>query len=291
MKRGAGGWFAAAPTIQLCQMEGITFLVRVHNEEETLAHSIQSLFALLISYEILLLLNACTDRSVEIARGLAAANPHIPIRILMYNHTLSRPGYETLATDYHSVHSSTTFLNWGLAWAKYKWIAKWDADFIMTPRLLERIHAEGAKGLWKQEGRIVRFGARGLDGGVEMGDYMSSCIDHYRKDVFWETPAFRIGGGLRGVKVRLEWTDTMVEHASRVDRIKSYWSAPGWYVQEGAADTQEAALVRERLLALERDFGMQPMGLGRSGTTDAAAAVAMKIVRAKPAYVELWAGE
>jgi hypothetical protein len=82
----------------------------------------------------------------------------------------------------------------------------------------------------------------------------------------------------------------MIDHASHVGRIKPYWLEPGWYAKRGSADEAEAAVVRRRLLALERDFGPQPLGLGRSGTTDEATALALRIVEARPAYVELWAG-
>ena len=106
-------------------MEGISFLVKVHNEEATLYEAVMSLTGLLVSYEILIFLHACTDTSAQIARSLAAADQRI--KIFEYNYTLSRPGYETLATDNDSTHSISRYYNWCLSRAKYNWVAKWDA--------------------------------------------------------------------------------------------------------------------------------------------------------------------
>jgi glycosyltransferase involved in cell wall biosynthesis len=267
-------------------MEGISFLVRVHDEEATLERSISSLFTLLISYEVLLLLNACTDNSAAIAARLHSAHPH-RIRIFEYNHTLSRPGYETLATDADSAHSMAHFMNWGLRLARYKWVAKWDADFVMSPPLRDRINAEGRTGRWARGDQVIRMGARSHDGSVEYGDYFSSCIDHFRKDIFWENTAFRIGPG----HIRFQWSHPheFIEHVSWTRQLKPYWNRPGWYATEEGAHTEEGAAVRSRLLALERDFGMAPTGLGRSGTTDDATALAERIRAAAPVYVRLWA--
>ena len=266
--------------------DGITFLVRVHDEEATLERSITSLLSLLFSYEILILLNMCTDASAAIAARLASAHPQ-HIRIYHYNHTLSRPGYETLATDFESLHSFPGFLNWGMRLPRqYKWVAKWDADFIMTPPLRDALHAEDRAGRWGMEHQILQLAARSEDGSIEYGDYFSSCFDYYRKDLFWETPVFRFDPQKH---VRLQWTHPhlFIEHASSVNRIKPYWGRPGWYATEPDASTPEAALVRARLLELERDFGMMPMGMGRAGTTDDAVEVGLRIRAGTPTYVRV----
>jgi hypothetical protein len=273
-------------------MEGISFLVRVHNEEETLLYAVQSILSVLtIGFEILLLLNQCVGRCATSAATLVERGGG-KVRMFEYNHTLSRPGYEMLATDSWSVHSPVAFLNWGLAKARYKWTAKWDADFVMLPALGAKINEEGLKGMWAQGNRIVRLSAQGLDGSVEHGDYFSSCVDHYRKDVFWETPAFRFEAGKL---VRDTWDDVWIFHVSYAARLKPYWFQTGWFAGGGrgesgsgsGGDEDEAAVVRGRLLALERDFGMLPLGMGRSGTTEEAVVVAQRILNAQPTYVEV----
>lgn len=270
--------------------DGISFLVRVHDGEEALEENVRSLVTMLtIGYEILLLLNLCTGTWRETALRLAEEGAG-RVRVFEYNHTLSRPGYELLATDSDSVHSPIAFLNWGLEKAQYKWIAKWDADFVMTPALAWKINKKGEMGLWGEGERVVRLAAQGEDGAVEMGDYLSSCVDHFRKEVFWETAAFRFRAGALQVDV---WDDVFIRHISRVGRIKPYWFETGWFGGGGGEEDgevgagDEAAVVRGRMLALERDFGMLPMGTGRSGTTHEAAIVAQRILEARPVYVEV----
>lgn len=271
--------------------DGISFLVRVHNEEEALEDNVRNLLMMLtISYEVLLLLNLCTGTCREVVARLVKMGAG-RVKTFEYNYALSRPGYELLATDSDSVHSPVAFLNWGLEKATYKWIAKWDADFLMTPALAWKMNTKGREGFWGEGERVVRLEARGLDGAVEAGDYLSSCVDHFRKDVFWETAAFRFRAGALQREV---WDDVFIQHVSHVARLKPYWFETGWYGggggggEDGGSD--EAAVVRGRLLALERDFGMLPLGTGRSGATQEAVAVAQRILAARPAYVEVQGG-
>ena len=108
---------------------GISFIVRIRNEEKVLARSIRSLVSLTIPHEIILILHQCTDKSPEIAATLATENPHV--RILTYNHTVSRAGYETLATDASSDHSFVRYSNWCREQARHPWMFRWDADFVI----------------------------------------------------------------------------------------------------------------------------------------------------------------
>ena len=52
-------------------MEGISFIIKVRNEETTLEQCIRSLFPLTVPHEIIVILHCCTDRSKEIAETLA----------------------------------------------------------------------------------------------------------------------------------------------------------------------------------------------------------------------------
>ena len=220
-------------------MEGLSFLVRVHNEEMTLEASLRSLFSLAIAYEILIFLNSCTDRSAAIANQLASENPRI--RIFEYNHTLSRPGIETLATDAESVHSFVHFSNWGLQYTSYLWKVRWDADFFMNDGLRTYLEEQTATGLWARPDSILRLPAVGLDGDIERGDYFASCLDHYRKEVFWEVPAFRFAID-RILRIEAP-PGVNITHVSRINNIKPYWSEPGWYEkggdEEGIEDNED----------------------------------------------------
>lgn len=47
-------------------MDGISFVMRVRNEEDTLETAIRSLFSLTINYEIRIVLHLCTDKCITL---------------------------------------------------------------------------------------------------------------------------------------------------------------------------------------------------------------------------------
>jgi hypothetical protein len=254
-------------------MEGLSFLVRVHNEEMTLEASIRSLFSLAIAYEILIFLHRCTDRSASIATRLAAENSRV--RLFDYNVTLSRFGVETLATDAESEHSFVRFSNWGLQQSRYLWKVRWDADFFLNEPLRAYLEERKGESLWARSDALLRLPAVGLDGGIETGDYFASCLDHYRKDVLWETPAFRFQPDRI---LRLEAPAGInITHLSRVGDLKPYWLERGWYTEGGAGEegeSEEALQVRQRIGWIESVCGITGVGTGRSGTFEEAVRIA-----------------
>lgn len=255
---------------RLNPMEGLSFLVRVHNEEGTLEASVRSLFSLAIAYEILIFLHRCTDRSAGIAARLAAENSRV--RLFDYNVTLSRFGVETLATDAESEHSFVRFSNWGLQHATYLWKVRWDADFLMNGPLRGYLEERKGEGLWARPDSILRLPAVGLDGAVEWGDYFASCLDHYRKEILWETPVFRFFPERR---LHLEAPAGInITHLSRVKTIKPYWFETGWYTEGGEGTGDEALHVRERIGWIESVCGIGGVGTGRSGTFEEAVHIA-----------------
>jgi glycosyltransferase involved in cell wall biosynthesis len=251
-------------------MEGISFLVRAHNEELTLEQSVRSLFGLLITYEILIFLNNCTDLSAAIAHRLAQENSNI--RVFEYNVQLSRPGYEMLATDASSEHSLATFYNWSIKYAKYKWRVKWDADFLADPLLLNFIQSIDLR-----EEAIIHLPAIDYDGDVESNAYMTSCLVYYMKDLFWEMPAYKPGCPHKYVG------DVRIQHLSSVRVMKKYWFYQSWFEKEqfGA----EAREVQYRMRRLVEDFGPEPLGLVRSGQLKDAVELGSKIMEHGPDYV------
>jgi len=140
-------------------MEGVSFIVRVRNEEQTLEQSLRSLSGLTIPHEIIVILHLCTDRSKEIAEKLKA---ELPIQIKEYKIKTSRAGYETMATDASSEHSLMTYYNWALSHANHVWIVKWDADYHATPELLEYFNMKK----WKkpQQSTAISFDSKSEDG-------------------------------------------------------------------------------------------------------------------------------
>jgi len=187
---------------------------------------------------------------------------------------VSRAGYETLATDASSNRSFITYCNWCQRQAAYKWVFKWDADFLMTPALATYINTETA--LWSQRHVRIRLGAKNQTN-TEMGDFLCSSIQSYTKHVFWEVPYHIVAQ-----TIELE-APLVVTHASDLTAIKSYWSEPPWYLAE---DTEEARLVRDRIRQLTEEFGPEIKGLARS-CNPGCSPFYSAIVSKHPSYVNL----
>ena len=251
--------------------------MKVRNEEATLEAAVRSLFELAIIYEILIILHRCVDASAAIAARLAAENPRV--RILHYDLSVSRPGYETLATDADSEHSLIRYYNWCRQQARYMWHVKWDADFVAPAELIQWINGAG---IWDKPHQIVRLAARGTGADdVEWGDYFSSCLSHYFKDVLWETPYYVYDPSLH---VKHVLTDVWIEHRSAASVLKSYWLEEPWYFAENST---EARAVQDRMARLTVDFGAEERGAARSGSV-IAVPMGQRIVDARPAYVDFF---
>jgi glycosyltransferase involved in cell wall biosynthesis len=254
---------------------GISFIVRAHNEEQTLEDSLRSLFALTIAYEIILILHRCTDASAAIASRLASNNDRI--RIFTFNTTIARPGYETLVTDSESPHSIPAYYNWSISHRRYRWTAKWDADFIAPPSLIHYINARPEQ--WALRNANINLPAVSYTH-TERHDYFSSCLIGYMKHVFFEVPLFEIAPDTH-IRHTLD-PDIFIEHRSNYTKLKTYWQTePPWFEQE---DSDEATTARQRYAQLQRDFGPEPRGLCRSGSPEMAPR-GQQILDAAPTYV------
>jgi len=247
--------------------------MRCRNEEDTLERSLQSLEALTIPHEIIVILHRCTDRSADIAAAAADKNPHI--RVYTYDVEISRAGYQTLATDAASAHSIMTYYNWCKAKATKSWFFKWDADFIASPPLIDYLNGQP----WTpQLPHKIMIHAKDASG-KNWEPYLSSGLASYGKYIFWEVPLWYP-----------PMTETVlngsiyIEHASTLDTIKSYWTTPTpWYETE---ISEEAALVKSRIQRLQEEFGPEPQGMARA-SNPACDSPFIRIRDAKPTYVNL----
>jgi len=255
---------------------GISFMLRAHNEEATLEQSIRSLLdGLTIPYEIVVILHLCTDRSEEIATRLAATAPAGAIRIVYYTHPISRAGYENLATDEKSCHSMAAYTGWCRSQCRSRWLFKWDADFVASPGLLSYLN--GREWLATDGPENVRLSACNADM-TNREVYLSSALVGYTKFYFWELPLF-----LRGAVYTDAPADARIEHVSLLADLKAYWRPERrpWYETE---ESEEAAQVQERLANLVRDFGSEPTGMARA-SNPACDSIFLAIKRSQPAYV------
>ncbi len=225
--------------------EGISFIVRIRDEEELLEASIRSLFDLQIPHEILLILHVCKDRSKEIAELLSSVNPNV--RILEYDVPISRPGYETLCTDKHSPHSIITYYTWCYNQARYPWKFKWDADFVSTPELIAYMNnCRWCEDLTKSHELFIH--ADSPDGHRNTERYIVSGDFTFEKYWFWEFIEMK-------QPITKLYTEVSVLHQSPLSKKKPYWDSPPWfldysYLQENPEYYEEAFKVLTKYIKL-----------------------------------------
>jgi glycosyltransferase involved in cell wall biosynthesis len=253
--------------------EGISFVIRARNEEATLEKSIRSLFALTIPYEIVVVLHLCTDRSKEIVEALQRENDKI--HIYEFDVEVSKPGYETLATDVNSDHSFVRYSNWCIQKATLPWIFRWDADFAASEGLLRFLNDREWPRTYGQyfiEARNSTHNNREL--------YLICGLCNYSKYLFWEVPYYISYTGSSPSSVP---DDVFIQHASELSEVKQFWKRIPWYETE---DSEEARTVKERIARLTADFGEEPKAMARAGYT-ACDPLQYAILKASPDYVRI----
>ena len=229
-------------------MDGVSFVIRVRNEEETLEANLRSLKGLTIPYEIIVVLHLCTDRSREIAETLQAEG--FPIRIFEYTVKLSRCGYETMVTDATSVHSTVYYCNWCMAHAKYIWKVKWDADYVASDGIIAYFNSK----TWTKPeiSTQIWFDSKSEDG-TNSEPFLFSGSFYYSKYFFWEML------DIDEQFIRLT-ADGYVHTLSKLSNMKSFWKEPKWFLE----DSEEATIVRKRYETLENICGVEPLGQARA---------------------------
>lgn len=245
--------------------EGISFIVRIRDEEDLLEKSIRSLFELKIPHEILLILHICKDRSKEIAESLVSENPNI--RILEYDTPISRPGYETLCTDKHSPHSIVTYYTWCYQQALYPWKFKWDADFIATPGLIEYINnCRWCEDSTKSHELFIH--ADSPDGHRNTERYIVSGEFTFEKYWFWEFIEMK-------KPVTKIHTNVSIQHQSPLTIKKKYWDEPPWfldykYLNQHQDHYTESVTVLSRYSKLIELCGLEIHAQARASNPDSA---------------------
>jgi len=235
-------------------MDGISFIVRVRNEEEFLEASLRSISGLSVPHDIHVILHMCTDRSREIAENLKSEG--MPIHIHTYDYPISRAGYETLITDNTSPHSLVEYYRWCFAKGNYAWLFKWDADFLMTSPLRELINLND----WKMTERHTRYylQARNSDSNSAEHHLFSGPYTIY-KYIFWEVI------GPVGDCIDLEAGDAHMIHCSTLNVKKSYWLEEPWFINDSS---DEAAVLRKKYEFLNNTCGPETVGSARRANPD-----------------------
>ena len=191
-------------------MDGISFVMRVRNEEDTLETAIRSLFSLTINYEIIIILHLCTDKSSEIAHNLQSENNNI--KIYEYSIEISKAGYETLVTDKYSQHSLVVFYDWCFQKASYPWKFKMDADFLLSEKLISFIN----NNTWEERNEMYIITCE-VDNFKNKEPYLMGNLLNYGKYYFWEVPCFKNNNFK---KIILD-NDLKIIHNSKLSLLKN----------------------------------------------------------------------
>jgi glycosyltransferase involved in cell wall biosynthesis len=256
----------------MSKLDGISFMVRVRNEEKTLEESIRSLFSITIPHEIVIILHLCNDKSEEIAERLSKENSNI--KIFKYNNKISKPGYELLATDADSIHSLIYYYNWCLKLTKYHWVFKWDADFISTSGLIDFLN----NNTWEEKN--MKYHIRCINStDKHIEPYLVSGLLKYTKYLFWEVGFYNYGN----VDVKLGDNISII-HNSELTNLKEYWKEIPWYKTEVS---DEASIVNDRIKKLTDDFGVEKEGMARCCNTESIPSN-LAIMKKNPSYINIY---
>jgi glycosyltransferase involved in cell wall biosynthesis len=269
---------------------GISFIVKIRNEEATLLQSIRSLYPLTINYEIILILHLCTDKSLLYAQTLAKENPRIKIHT--YDIEVSRAGYETLATDADSPHSLMTYYNWAVSLGQLPWTFKWDADFCASASLIKYLCStldfvkltttRTTSNFQKKQIGITAKNSTSNNREYYLVNTIKDCVlPPYKKHIFWEVHA--ADEAINYDKITLP-ADIYIDHVSELTELKSYWQNEPWFLTE---DSDEARKVMMRMNQLKADFGPEIKGLARASNPECNTKF-KEILLAKPTYVNFF---
>lgn len=233
---------------------GVSFVLRVRNEEERIENALMSLQQLTFPFEVIVVLHLCTDRTEEIVLSCQKLLGEAKIKIFKYNVQVSRAGLETVVTDADSKHSLPTYYAFAFSHAKYQWRFKYDADFIMTPALAGWMNAWGAK----HEGPTIYKICCHIGKNVNLEPYLFNCLHGYQKYIFWEVASFTQGA---------EWKK--VDPACYIQSsevIKSYWDEIPWFLKDNIPeeDREEASCLKGRYQKLLSLTGEPPKAMARA---------------------------
>jgi glycosyltransferase involved in cell wall biosynthesis len=235
---------------------GVSFVCRVKNEEAVLEKSIMSLSGLKIPFEIIVVLNNCTDQSNAIAMKCQQSIPCIQIH--KYDYQLSRAGFENLVTPVDSNHSFASYSNWCFSKAQYQWKFKWDADFIASDELIQFFNDDLHFVQNYPWATVIRLPAVNEDAS-NAEKYLFNCLESYVKYIFWEVPVF-VGEGMVNVELPHK-----IRHESSLKCLKTYWREKPWFY---TSDELEAAELVRKYEIVVSILGAESEGSCRASNPD-----------------------
>lgn len=239
----------------------ISFVMRVHNEEETLLESVTSLFAISVPIEIVVVLHRCTDDSKAIANACKRAMPaRHKMQIVEREQPISRAGLETFVTPVESPHSLMSYYKYAFGLASSEWKFKWDGDFVATPGFVRWIEGQD----WSAKHACVLNFPHRLADSTDIKNrepYAHNCLKSFVKLDFWEVPLFPVDFAMEDVP-----DEAAFIHKSSLAEVKPYWREKPWFDGEGSA---EAARLRAAYNHAVTLVGPEPVGCARSCNPEA----------------------
>jgi glycosyltransferase involved in cell wall biosynthesis len=236
-------------------MDGISFIIRVRNEEANLDQCIRSLSKLTIPYDVHVILHMCTDRSLEIAEKIQTEG--FPVHIHTYDYPISRAGYEYLVTNKDSPHSMTEYTRWSISKSTRVWTFRWDADFTASDNLIQYLNEK----TWETPTVSTQYKIHYVaEDAQDKENYLFSGNYEYSKYMFWEYIQ------LLGEHQTLEFPkEAYICHNSILTNKKSYWNDPSWFSVDSS---EEAIELQRRYNILLHICGPEPNAQARSKCPD-----------------------
>jgi hypothetical protein len=198
---------------------GLTAVLRVKDEARSLPWVLPAL--LRAATRVVLVDNGSTDGTVDVARGVAAAEGAVDrLEVHDYPFAVARCGPEHLDTPADSVHSLAYFYNWSFAKVRTGYALKWDGDMVLT-RLGESVMRDLAWQLEATEAiiRVPRFPLYLVDDRRAYLDVgLRNCEPWgwpnrpgytFVKAMEWELPLW---GGEAGTVVLPDWSCFELKH-------------------------------------------------------------------------------
>lgn len=231
------------------RIPGISFVLRVRNEETYLTDCLASLKSITVPHEIIVILHKCTDTSKAIVK--AASIEGQPIRSIETDQDLSKAGYETLVTPTNHPASLMSFYNWCFSHAKYNWLFKWDADFTTSPELVDFLNTV----LVLDEVTPVHYTVpcQMTPEIVNREKYLFNCLITYTKWIFWEVPSFPLTVEGRSIDAQIYTIPPSI--------LKPYWKEPPWFIGKDA-------FLEEQYRKITVFCGPEPIGASRAQCKD-----------------------
>ena len=232
---------------------GVSFVIRARNEADALFRNFLSLRMVTVPHEVVLVLHRCTDASKKVAQ--AWQEQGVPIRLFEDQTPISRPGYETLITPADHPNSLPEFYRRSFSHARYNWLIKWDADFVITDYLVDFL----SKAVHLDETRPMSYQLECMLGPQTRchEEYMFNTCLGFDKYYCWEAN--------RQVdpreSIRLE---TPCMFSGSPVFVKEYWYEAPWFLQ---ADTRDDVLAA-RYATLVEKLGPEPPGFARSNNPE-----------------------